>query len=93
MEMDPARPPARIDPSYHAVRPYDKYGPDWVSSDHARRLRRWGFAAGLAIVAVAVAFAWALSVLTTSATPSVWPSPAPSTTVVYMPIPYQVTSP
>jgi hypothetical protein len=70
---------------YYPVSSWRGSVPDGVARDHSRRLRRWGFAAGLALVLAGAACAWAVTVLTTSATPGTPPSPTTSTVVTYTP--------
>jgi hypothetical protein len=63
---------------YYATSSHPASCPDLPARNYARRLRRLGFATGLAVVAAGMLCAWALSVLTTAAAPS---TPPRSTTI------------
>jgi hypothetical protein len=62
MEMNPAR--KRRARSHHAFWCYPTPVPVKLTTDRERQLRRWGFAAGLAIVGVAATLSWAVTVWT-----------------------------
>ena len=86
MDMNSARNrPTRHRLRYYAASSYPDSEPGLATSDHARRLRRWGFAMGLALVAVGVACAWAVTVLTGAAALGTPPSSTTSAPVTSTP--------
>jgi hypothetical protein len=86
MEMNSARKRrARTHPRYHAAWSYPEPEPVQLTSDRARRLRRWGYAAGLAIVAATAVLSWAVTVWTHADAPGTTPSSTNSTSAYTRP--------